>query len=84
MSKVCGLVVRVGLGKARPFTSLEDVSVAYRKTIETIGVGASEAPPCVIINLLGQVVAHCSYNGRIWPGRPSDWTPEKRPLYEPL
>jgi hypothetical protein len=57
------------------------VSSAYRATIERLGLGASNAPPCHIVNERGQCVAHVSYNGRVWPGeRFIDGT---TPIYDP-
>lgn len=78
---VCGLAARIGR-KAYPVRSWEQVSTAYVRAIEHAGLGASQVPSCEIINLLGNVVAHVSYNGKIWPGR--QWREDAKPLYEPL
>lgn len=59
------------------------VSVAYRKTINALDLGASRTPHCDILDDDGLVVAHVSYNGRVWPGPRQDWHPLMRPLYEP-
>lgn len=32
----------------------------------------------------GELVGHVSYNGKVWPGKPSDWHPGMEPLYEKL
>lgn len=77
---VCGLAARIGR-KAYPVTSWEQVSSAYVQTIKRLGVGASQAPKCEILNLLGEVIAHVSYNGRVWPG--STYQPGEKPIYDP-
>ena len=65
----------------RPFHSFADVSSAYRRTIEHLGLGASQTPPCTIFDETGMLVAHVSYNGRVWAG--SSYQPGAVPLYEP-
>ncbi len=67
-----------------PVRSWPQVSEAYRRTIARLGLGASHAPRCEIIDGEGQVVAHVSYNGRVWPGDVRDWSPDIRPIYDPL
>lgn len=70
-------------GKTFEATTFEQVSRAYRETIEMLGLGASETPRCLITKG-GKVIAHVTYNGRVWPGKPSDWSATLRPLYDPL
>lgn len=74
--------VRVGRNTV-PFTTCAEVSAAYRATIEEMGVGASETPPCHILDADGRVVGHVSYNGRVWLGDGRDWTSDTRPIYDP-
>jgi hypothetical protein len=74
--------VRIG-SALFPFTTCEAVSRAYRSTIERLGIGGSETPPCLILNHRAEVVGHVSYNGRIWLGAGADWQPGDRPLYAP-
>ena len=81
-TKVCGFAARIG-NRAFGVQSWEQVSKAYRDTIDQLDLGASETPRCEILNLRGEVVAYVSYNGRVWPGRPENWTSEKRPIYDP-
>lgn len=77
------LVAVVG-NRYHAVTSWRDVSVAYRRTIEALDLGSSRAPACDILDGTGQIVAHVSYNGRVWLGARRDWQPGSQPLYEPL
>jgi hypothetical protein len=74
--------VRIG-NRLFPFTSFEDVSRAYRSTIERLGIGGSQTPPCHILDHRGIVVGNVSYNGRVWLGDERSWEPGQRPLYDP-
>lgn len=75
-----GLSARVGR-TTYPVTSWQQVSTAYRRTIETLDLGASQAPRCEIVDMRGNVIAHVAYNGRVFPGR--TYEPGATPLYEP-
>lgn len=66
-----------------PFTSCEEVSGAYRATIEHMGIGASETPPCRIMNERGREVGYVSYNGRVWACPAMLWDGSQRPVYDP-
>lgn len=70
-------VVRIG-NREFPFTSFEDVSAAYRATIDKLGLGASQTPRCDILDAAGVRVARVSYNGNVWPAE--DWFPGQEPL----
>lgn len=63
-----------------PADSFEQVSKAYRAVIEYLGLGASQAPPCLIYDRNGDLIARCSFNGRVWPGQPDI---NAVPLYDP-
>lgn len=65
-----------------PFTTCAEVSRAYRSTIERLGIGGSETPQCLILDHRHEVVGSVSYNGRVWAGRPEDWQPGVRPLFD--
>lgn len=77
------LVAVVG-NRYHAVNSWRDVSIAYRRTIEALDLGSSRAPGCEILDSFGTVVAHVSYNGRVWLGPRRDWTPDTQRLYEPL
>ena len=66
-----------------PITTLNEASARYRAFIEANNLGGSQAGSCHIYSG-GQIVAHVSYNGRVW-GRPSprDWQPGDKPIYDP-
>lgn len=74
--------VRIGR-RQFPFSTCEDVSRAYRSTIERLGLGGSKTPPCHILNGDGEIVGHVSYNGRVWLGDERSWVAGKRPIYAP-
>lgn len=57
------------VGKTRyPATSFGQVSRAYRSTIDRLGLGASQTPPCRIEDKTGRPLAYVSYNGKVWKG----------------
>lgn len=76
------LVAVVGR-RYHPVTCWRDVSDAYRCTLDSLDIGASRAPRCDILDSTGQVVAHVSYNGKVWAGAATDWHPGDQPLYVP-
>jgi hypothetical protein len=59
--------VKIGKRKFQ-FTSLKDVSKAYRAVIEELDLGASEAPNCDLLSANGEKLGYVSYNGRVWRG----------------
>lgn len=75
-------LVRIGTSTF-PFTSCEEVSRAYRSTIERLGLGGSETPSCELLNERREVVGYVSYNGRVWLGDCGSWQAGKRPIYDP-
>lgn len=57
------------VGKRRHLVrSWKQVSEAFVGAIESLGLGASQTPQCRIVDVDGNVVAHVSYNGRVWKG----------------
>lgn len=65
-----------------PVESWEQVSRAYRRLVDHLGLGASQAPPCRIINDDGITVATVSYNGRVWRGI-DGYVEGAAPIYDP-
>jgi len=53
-----------------PFTTAEEISRAYRATIDRLGLGASRAPSCDLLDGNGHRIGYVSYNGKVWSG---DW-----------
>jgi hypothetical protein len=74
--------VRIG-ARIFPFTTMAEVSAAYRATIQRLGIGGSETPSCEILNHRAEVVGYVSYNGRVWRGSEREWRCGDRPLYAP-
>ena len=74
------LFVCVGRKKL-PFKGAAHASRAYRETIERLGIGGSKTPPCTIVNESGAIVAHVSYNGKVWAG--AAWQSGDTPIYNP-
>jgi N12 class adenine-specific DNA methylase len=62
--------------------------VQARDVFELHGGSGSNFPSPTIVDSNGKVIAHVSWNGRVWPGRPGrpgdpgDWTPDTKPLYD--
>lgn len=46
------------------------------------GNGASRTPSPLIVDDVGGVIGHVSYNGRVWPGTPQGWQAGVQPLYD--
>lgn len=60
-------------GKRLPLTSYAAASEAYMKAVDATGATSSgrtgpQAPAANITNNKGEVVAHISYNGKVWSG----------------
>lgn len=76
------LTTRRGVPVAKAVASHKDASEAVRKFIGNRG--ASKCPRGMgLIADGGKIVAHVSYNGRVWAGRPQDWKSGDVPLYDP-
>lgn len=60
--------------------SLEACQRAYSIARDLSGLGASRFGTGEVLEESGQVIAHISYNGRLWP--PLPWTPDMQPLAE--
>lgn len=67
-------------GNAYHVTSFAQASQMFCIARDTNGEGASNTPSPLIVDDAGSVVAHISYNGRVWPG--NTWTVEAVPLYD--
>lgn len=78
-SEIHGTSIRVG-GRRLPFLGIRETSEVYRETIERLGLGGSQTPACEILDG-DMVVAHVSYNGRVWAG--SSWVSGAKPIYDP-
>lgn len=63
--------------------SLQQASEMWERARDASGLGASQiGGHALIVNESGATVAHVSYNGRVWAGLPSGWTPESTPIYD--
>lgn len=67
-------------GQRLPFLGIANTSKAYMETISRLDLGNSQTPQCLIIDG-STVVAHVSYNGRVWEG--AFWSPGQTPIYQP-
>ena len=62
--------------------SIEAASKIFAAARDRHGMGASGTPtPCILRN--GIPYGYISYNGRVWLGAPSDWSPDAFPIYDP-
>ena len=68
-------------GRRYPVASLAQASEMVGAARDRAGVGASQMPVPLIYDGGGRVVAHVSYNGRVWPG--AEWRDGDRPLFDP-
>lgn len=60
--------------------SFEAASVMFCAARDASGNGASKTPSPRIVDEAGNVIAHISYNGRVWAG--ADYVPDAAPLYD--
>lgn len=72
----------LGDGPELPIVTLNQASAAYRAFLDSGGLGSSEAG-CCLIRQAGKVVAHVSYNGKVWAGTERDWKAGTEPLFVP-
>jgi 2'-5' RNA ligase/GNAT superfamily N-acetyltransferase len=77
----------VQLGRQRyavdSFADASERFTAARQLSERSGgPRGSEIPVPLLVNASGEVIGHISYNGRVWSGRPEDWTSDLTPLYD--
>lgn len=76
--------VYLGQGRFARISSLAEASAACRKFLDETGLGAS-AWAGGAIRRGGTIIAHVSFNGRVWAGRRRRGAAagEKKLLYEP-
>jgi hypothetical protein len=67
-------------GKAYQVASFAQASQMFCIARDKNGEGASNTPSPLIVDDAGSVIAHVSYNGRVWPG--DAWTVDAMPLYD--
>jgi hypothetical protein len=60
-----------------------EASRHYCAKREASGLGASQFGPATIQDGK-KPIAHISYNGKVWSGRPADWVSNKIPLFDPF
>lgn len=76
-----GLFVEVGR-KRYQIQTYKQASDMWCRARDQHGGGASEIPGLNIVTEAGAVVAHVSYNGRVWAGPCGNWKPGAVPLYD--
>lgn len=64
-----------------PVPNLAHASRCYVAMCEAMNLGSTDAPACRILDESGTVIAHVSFNGRVWPG--AEWNEGSAPLYDP-
>lgn len=62
--------------------SLQQASQMFEQARDASGRGASTIRPALIVHDDGSTFGYVSYNGRVWPGLPTDWQPDRIPLYD--
>ncbi len=80
------LFVEIG-SKRYEVASIEDASRRFavaRDKAFADGAGSADLPQPLIVDSAGKVIANISQNGRVWPGKPGDWKPGAKPIYDPL
>lgn len=74
------LTIRIGR-KAYAVADLATASHMVSAARDKAGIGCSRFTPPLIFEGERQV-GHVSYNGRVWPGLPTQWKPGDRPIYD--
>jgi hypothetical protein len=78
-SSIRAMFLQVG-GKAYQVVSFAQASQMFCIARDQHGEGASNTPSPLIVDDAGSVIAHISYNGRVWQG--DAWTVDAIPLYD--
>lgn len=60
--------------------TFEQASQMFCAARDKNGEGASKTPSPLIVDDAGSVIAHVSYNGRVWAGQ--SWAPDATPLFD--
>jgi len=75
------LILDLG-GKQYPVPSIEAARDLFVRARNIAEAGVSNVTPAEIVDPVGRIIAHISYNGRVWPGSMRDWKPDQQPLLE--
>lgn len=67
-------------GKRYPVDSFAQASQMFCIARDKAGEGASTVPTPPIVDTTGKIIAHVSYNGRVWSG--DAWVPGATALYD--
>ncbi len=72
-------------GPLRPTAvrTIEEASAIFRAIRDRLEAGSLEMSEALIRDEMGIIVAHVSYNGRVWWGAPESWTPESKAIFNP-
>ena len=69
------------IGRKRfQIASFEEASLMFCAARDQAGEGASRTPSPLIVDELGTVIGHVSYNGRVWSG--ATYVSSVKPLYD--
>ena len=63
-----------------PAAYLREASILFRLARDQFGEGADLTPVPEIADTTGKIVAHISYNGRVWCGPKGSWSAGDVPL----
>jgi len=67
----------------RPVATIEEASRIFCLIRDRLRGGSSDIGDALIRDDSGAVVAHVSYNGRVWWGPPEQWKPGSEPIFTP-
>lgn len=77
--------LRLWIGSDRyDVNSFEEASKTFTDLRDAKDWGSRATPHVIIEDSTGAIVAHVSYNGRVWGGNAHSWAPGTAPLYDPL
>lgn len=69
-------------GRRYPVASLREASEKWVEFCDRTGAGVSELPTAHVLDSTGSRIGYIAYNGRIFEGRPENWTMDTRLLYD--
>lgn len=75
--------VIVILGRRYPVSDMVHASRLVATIRDRTGAGASELGDAFPIFEDGKMIAHVSYNGKVWRGHPEDWKTNEL-MYDPF
>ena len=77
------MVVRDAKARIETYRQASEMFEAARDEALRRGLGPSDIPSPIILDSVGHVLGYVSWNGRVWPGMPTDpFDANRKPIYD--